>query len=57
MPEFTLPALPGVALGLMAAGNTPDNNNVIIFFGNWFSYALVFVVCAEIVLIFRRRRC
>jgi hypothetical protein len=56
MPAFALPASPGVILGLMAAGNTPDNNNVIIFFGNWLFYALVFVVCAEIVLIFRRGR-
>ena len=56
MPEFILPALPGVMLGLMAAGNTPENNNVIIFFGNWFFYSLLFVVCAEIALIFRRGR-
>jgi hypothetical protein len=56
MPAFTLPASPGVILGLMAAGNTPENNNVIIFFGNWFFYSLVFVGCAEIILIFRRGR-
>jgi uncharacterized membrane protein YwaF len=56
MPAFTLAASPGVALGLMAAGNTPENNNVIIFLGNWFFYSLAFVVCTEIVLIFRRGR-
>lgn len=55
-PAFTLPASPGVILGLMAAGNTPENNDVIIFFGNWFFYSLVFIVCAEIVLLFRRGR-
>jgi hypothetical protein len=56
MPAFNLLASPGVILGLLAAGNTPENNNVIIFFGNWFFYSLVFVACAEIVLLFRRGR-
>jgi hypothetical protein len=56
MPAFTFLASPGVILGLMAAGNTPDNNNVIIFVGNWFFYSLVFILFTEIVRICRNAR-
>jgi hypothetical protein len=56
MPAFTLLASPGVLLGLMAAGNTPDSNMDIIFFGNWVFYSLVFMMCGELVLLIRRTR-
>jgi hypothetical protein len=56
MPEFTLLASPGVMLGLMAAGNTPENNNAIIFVGNWLFYSLVFALLTEIVRIFRKAK-
>jgi len=55
MPAFTLLTCPGVVFGLMAAGNTPANNNFLIFFGNWIFYSLVFVAVVECVLIFKRR--
>jgi hypothetical protein len=56
MAAFTRRASPGVILGLMADGNTPDNNNVIIFVGNWFFYSLLFILFTEIVLICRNAR-
>jgi hypothetical protein len=56
MPTFTLLATPGVLLGLMAAGNTPDDNRGFIFFGNSCFYFLVFAVLTELILAFRRMR-
>jgi hypothetical protein len=56
MPEFVLLASPGVMLGLIAAGNTPANNNAIIFVGNWIFYSLVLVIFTEIVQIFRKAK-
>ncbi len=56
MPPFTLVASPGVVLGLMAAGNTPDNNDGLIFFGNWVFYSLVFFVIGEVIMFIRRAR-
>jgi hypothetical protein len=56
MPEFTLLAVPGVFFGLAAAGNTPDSNAVLIFFGNWFFYSIVFAISSEIVLLCLKAR-
>jgi hypothetical protein len=56
LPAFMLLATPGVLFGLMAAGNTPDHNTVLIFLGNWFFYSLIFVALAEFARMFRRMR-
>ena len=56
VPNDVVLASPGMFFALTAVGNTPDDINFPVFLGNSLFYSPVFVLIAECILFFKRRK-